>query len=62
MAQQLGGFRVYFPNLIFKIIPDARLSKNQAAFRVPLHVNKLDIKDYLANIYNVTVTDVRTTV
>ncbi|KAJ1805706.1 mitochondrial 54S ribosomal protein YmL41, partial [Coemansia sp. RSA 2599] len=44
------------------IIPDARLAKNQAAFRVPLNVNKLDIKDYLTHLYNVTVTDVRTTV
>ncbi|KAI8319198.1 hypothetical protein GQ54DRAFT_238209, partial [Martensiomyces pterosporus] len=38
------------------------LGKNQAAFRVPLNVNKLDIKDYLTHIYSVNVTDVRTTV
>ncbi|KAJ2805531.1 mitochondrial 54S ribosomal protein YmL41 [Coemansia guatemalensis] len=62
MAQRFGNFRIYFPNIVFKIIPDARLSKNQAAFRVPLNINKLDIKDYLTHIYNVTVTDVRTTV
>ncbi|KAJ2056177.1 mitochondrial 54S ribosomal protein YmL41 [Coemansia sp. S146] len=62
MAQRFGSLRVYFPNLVFKIIPDARLSKNQAAFRVPLNVNKLDIKDYLTHIYNVNVTDVRTAV
>ncbi|KAJ2082923.1 mitochondrial 54S ribosomal protein YmL41 [Coemansia sp. RSA 988] len=62
MAQQFGNFRIYFPNIVFKIIPDTRLSKNQAAFRVPLNINKLDIKDYLTHIYNVTVTDVRTTV
>ncbi|KAI7826435.1 ribosomal protein L23-domain-containing protein [Kickxella alabastrina] len=62
MAQRFGSFKVYFPNIIFKIIPDARLSKNQAAFRVPLNVNKLDIKDYLSHMYNVTITDVRTTV
>ncbi|KAJ2845488.1 mitochondrial 54S ribosomal protein YmL41 [Coemansia erecta] len=62
MAQRFGSAKIYFPNLVFKIIPDSRLSKNQAAFRVPLQVNKLDIKDYLTHIYNVTVTDVRTTV
>ncbi|KAJ1663488.1 mitochondrial 54S ribosomal protein YmL41 [Coemansia sp. RSA 1813] len=62
MAQRFGNFKVYFPNLVFKIIPDSRLGRNQAAFRVPLQVNKLDIKDYLTHIYNVTVTDVRTTV
>ncbi|KAJ1883536.1 mitochondrial 54S ribosomal protein YmL41 [Coemansia sp. RSA 1722] len=62
MAQRFGNLKVYFPNIVFKIIPDARLGKNQAAFRVPLNVNKLDIKDYLSHIYNVTVTDVRTTV
>ncbi|KAJ2750085.1 mitochondrial 54S ribosomal protein YmL41 [Coemansia aciculifera] len=62
MAQRFGSLRVYFPNLVFKIIPDVRLSKNQAAFRVPLNVNKLDIKDYLTHIYNVNVTDVRTAV
>ncbi|KAJ2157664.1 mitochondrial 54S ribosomal protein YmL41 [Coemansia sp. RSA 552] len=62
MAQRFGNFKVYFPNLVFKIIPDTRLSRNQAAFRVPLNVNKLDIKDYLTHIYNVTVTDVRTVV
>ncbi|KAJ2851745.1 mitochondrial 54S ribosomal protein YmL41 [Coemansia brasiliensis] len=62
MAQKFGNFKIYFPNIIFKIIPDPRLSKNQAAFRVPLNVNKFDIRDYLTNIYNVTVTDVRTAV
>ncbi|KAJ2373058.1 mitochondrial 54S ribosomal protein YmL41 [Coemansia sp. RSA 2607] len=62
MAQRFGNLKVYFPNIVFKIIPDARLAKNQAAFRVPLNINKLDIKDYLTHVYNVTVTDVRTTV
>lgn len=62
MAPGFGNLKVYFPNIIFKAIPDSRLGKNQAAFRVPLNVNKLDIKDYLTHIYNVTVTDVRTAV
>ncbi|KAJ1836635.1 mitochondrial 54S ribosomal protein YmL41 [Coemansia sp. RSA 2706] len=62
MAPKFGNLRIYFPNIIFKIIPDARLGKNQAAFRVPLNINKLDIRDYLTHIYNVTVTDVRTAV
>ncbi|KAJ2711050.1 mitochondrial 54S ribosomal protein YmL41 [Coemansia spiralis] len=62
MAQRFGSVKIYFPNIVFKIIPDTRLSKFQAAFRVPLNINKLDIKDYLTHIYNVTVTDVRTVV
>ncbi|KAJ2785452.1 mitochondrial 54S ribosomal protein YmL41 [Coemansia javaensis] len=62
MAQRFGNAKVYFPNVVFKITPDARLGRNQAAFRVPLNINKLDIKDYLTHIYNVTVTDVRTVV
>ncbi|KAJ2755415.1 mitochondrial 54S ribosomal protein YmL41 [Coemansia nantahalensis] len=62
MAQRFGNVKIYFPNIVFKIIPDARLSKYQAAFRVPLNINKLDIKDYLTHIYSVTVTDVRTVV
>ncbi|OLY85466.1 54S ribosomal protein L23, mitochondrial [Smittium mucronatum] len=44
------------------IVRDPKLAPNQAAFKVPLHVNKFDIKDYLTNLYKVTVTDVRTVV
>ncbi|KAJ1728548.1 mitochondrial 54S ribosomal protein YmL41 [Coemansia biformis] len=62
MAQRFGNLKIYFPNIVFKIIPDTRLARNQAAFRVPLNINKLDIKDYLTHIYNVTVMDVRTVV
>ncbi|KAI9502956.1 mitochondrial 54S ribosomal protein YmL41 [Coemansia spiralis] len=61
-TQRFGNVKIHLPNIVFKIIPDPRLGKNQAAFRVPLQVNKLDIKDYLTHIYNVTVTDVRTVV
>ncbi|PVU90654.1 hypothetical protein BB559_000992 [Furculomyces boomerangus] len=57
-----GTKKVYFPNLIFTIVRDSKIGSNQAAFKVPLHVNKFDIKDYLTNIYKVNVTDVRTVV
>ncbi|KAJ2339068.1 mitochondrial 54S ribosomal protein YmL41 [Coemansia erecta] len=62
MAPKFGNLKIYFPNIVFKIIPDARLNKYQAAFRIPLNLNKLDVRDYLTHIYNVTVTDVRTAV
>ncbi|KAJ2503581.1 mitochondrial 54S ribosomal protein YmL41 [Coemansia sp. RSA 1972] len=62
MAPKFGNFKIYFPNIVFKIIPDPRLTKHQAAFRIPLNLNKLDVRDYLTHIYNVTVTDVRTAV
>ncbi|RKP38018.1 hypothetical protein BJ085DRAFT_22992 [Dimargaris cristalligena] len=39
-----------------------KLEPNQAAFHVPVNVNKLDIRDYLTNLYNVTVMDVRTVI
>ncbi|KAJ2164772.1 mitochondrial 54S ribosomal protein YmL41, partial [Coemansia sp. RSA 551] len=62
MPPKFGNFKIYFPNIVFKIIPDPRLTKHQAAFRIPLNLNKLDVRDYLTHIYNVTVTDVRTAV
>ncbi|OMJ29111.1 54S ribosomal protein L23, mitochondrial [Smittium culicis] len=58
----LGTKKVYFPNLILTLVRDSKLAPNQAAFKVPLHVNKFDIKDYLTNLYKVNVTDVRTVV
>jgi ribosomal protein L23 len=59
MVLRLGKKKVYFPNIIFKIVR-SNLPPNQVAFRVPPHVNKLDVRDYLLHIYGVRVTDVRT--
>ncbi|RKO99471.1 hypothetical protein CXG81DRAFT_7154, partial [Caulochytrium protostelioides] len=36
------------------------LPPHQAVFRVPLQLNKFDIKDYLQNLYNISISDVRT--
>ncbi|GBC09099.1 hypothetical protein RclHR1_00860037 [Rhizophagus clarus] len=38
------------------------LPPNKVAFRIPTNINKLDVKDYLSNIYNLDVVDVRTMV
>ncbi|KAJ1916744.1 mitochondrial 54S ribosomal protein YmL41 [Mycoemilia scoparia] len=62
LVPRFGNKKVFFPNLIFKIIRDPKLGPNQAAFRVPLNVNKFDIRDYLSHLYKVTVTDVRTVI
>lgn len=37
-----------------------RRDPNQAVFRVPAILNKLDISQYLSKIYNLNVTDVHT--
>ncbi|PVU98048.1 hypothetical protein BB561_000164 [Smittium simulii] len=58
--QKFGTKRVFFPNLVFSLLRSNKIESNQAIFKVPLYVNKFDIKDYLTHLYNVTVTDVRT--
>ncbi|KAL1918994.1 mitochondrial 54S ribosomal protein uL23m [Calcarisporiella thermophila] len=62
MAQVVkeGLKKVYFPNIVFRMVRSPGLQPNQVAFRIPPKVNKLDVKSYLQNIYNVRVLDVRT--
>ncbi|KAJ1980666.1 mitochondrial 54S ribosomal protein YmL41 [Dimargaris xerosporica] len=61
--QQLFGQRkVFFPNIIFRLVRSERLQPNQAAFKVPVNVNKFDVRDYLTHLYGVTVLDVRTVI
>jgi len=55
-----GLKKVYFPNIVFKLTRDPKLPPNQVAFRVPPRLNKFDIRDYLTNIYNLDVVNVRT--
>ncbi|CAG8453831.1 12050_t:CDS:1 [Acaulospora morrowiae] len=55
-----GLKKIYFPNIIFRLVRAPNLASNQVAFRVPPKVNKLDIRDYLTHIYQVKVVDVRT--
>ncbi|TPX44410.1 hypothetical protein SeMB42_g02940 [Synchytrium endobioticum] len=54
-----SGQKLFFPNIIFRLVR-SNLPPNQALFRIPRNVNKLDVKAYLKSIYNVDVTDVRT--
>lgn len=53
--------KVYFPNFIFTLVRSGkRRDPNQAVFRVPSMLTKLDISQYLSKIYNLNVTDVHT--
>lgn len=57
----LAGISYFFPNIIFTMIRSHH-PPHQAVFRVPVHLNKIDIKNYLEAMYKVNVTDVRTMV
>ncbi|EEB05772.1 ribosomal protein subunit L23 [Schizosaccharomyces japonicus yFS275] len=54
-----GTKLVYLPNLIFTLYKRSNLPPNFAAFKVPLHVNKFDVRDYLLHVYNLKVLSVR---
>ncbi|KAI9184004.1 mitochondrial 54S ribosomal protein YmL41 [Blastocladiella emersonii ATCC 22665] len=53
-------FRIHLPNIVFQLVHTPDLAANQVAFKVPQHINKLDIRQYLTKIYGVEVSDVRT--
>jgi large subunit ribosomal protein L23 len=56
-----AGPRIYFPNVVFAILKrPEHLKSNQALFKVPEHLNKFDIRNYLESIYGVKVTQVNT--
>ncbi|KAK5670497.1 mitochondrial 54S ribosomal protein YmL41 [Batrachochytrium dendrobatidis] len=38
----------------------SNLPPHQAVFRCPQQLNKLDMKSYLSQLYNITITDIRT--
>ncbi|KAI8870766.1 hypothetical protein GQ42DRAFT_162469 [Ramicandelaber brevisporus] len=60
---RFGSKKIYFPNLIFKIVRQPKgAPSNEVAFRVPLHANKFDVRDYLYHLYGVRVSDVRTVI
>lgn len=51
------------PKMVVRaIIPGRPLPKNTAVFRVPLDVNKVQIKHYFESLYGVKVRSVRTAV
>lgn len=55
------GPKVYFPNFIFTLVRSGKSrAANQAVFRVPRILNKLDIKQYLEGLYGVKVASVQT--
>ncbi len=52
-----------FPNAIYKLVkPGKRLAPNEVLFHVPLWHNKVQIKNYLEEIYNVEVDKVHTNI
>ncbi|QUC17317.1 uncharacterized protein UV8b_01558 [Ustilaginoidea virens] len=63
-ARQLPSFRlgqkkVFLPNHVITLLRKEHLPPNEACFQVPLRFTKLDLRDYLWNLYNVEVTKVR---
>ncbi|KAF4823637.1 54S ribosomal protein L23 [Colletotrichum siamense] len=56
---KLGEKKVYLPNHTITFIRKDRVPPNWATFQVPLTFTKLDIRDYLWNLYKVHTTGVR---
>jgi ribosomal protein L23 len=40
----------------------SHLPPHQAVFRVPTHLNKIDIKSYLTQLYGIKILDMRTSI
>lgn len=54
---------VTLPNMIFTMIrPGKPIPDNQVCFKVPLNVNKMQVKNYLEEIYKVKVQKVNTSI
>ncbi|WBW71357.1 mitochondrial ribosomal protein subunit L23 [Schizosaccharomyces osmophilus] len=62
MSKVAGKRLVYFPNIPFILYRGLNLPPNFAAFRVPLNVNKFDVRDYLLHVYNLKVLSVKTNI
>ncbi|KAI0272642.1 mitochondrial ribosomal protein L23 [Gloeopeniophorella convolvens] len=59
------GEKVYLPNLLFRLVPNhtpsgAPYNPYEATFRVPQSVTKTDVRAYLAAVYGVQTTYIRT--
>ncbi|ORZ40266.1 hypothetical protein BCR44DRAFT_44559 [Catenaria anguillulae PL171] len=52
--------RIHLPNVVFTMLHAPDLPAHQVAFKVPQHINKLDIHQYLSKIYQLEVAEVRT--
>ncbi|EPY53471.1 ribosomal protein subunit L23 [Schizosaccharomyces cryophilus OY26] len=62
MSKIAGKRLVYFPNIPFILYRGLNLPPNFAAFRVPLNVNKFDVRDYLLHVYNLKTLSVKTNI
>ncbi|MCJ1416098.1 hypothetical protein MMC32_002433 [Xylographa parallela] len=54
-----GRKPVYLPSFTLTLIRTPHLPPTMASFLVPLSLNKLDLKDYLYNVYNIPVLSIR---
>ena len=55
-----AGPQVYFPNFVCTLIRSGKARPaNDVVFRVPRHLNKLDIRQYLEGLYGVRVATIR---
>ncbi|KAG5356545.1 54S ribosomal protein L41 [Yarrowia sp. C11] len=59
----VGKREVWFPKeqVIF-VRPNAKLTPYQASFLTPLHMNKMELRDYLYNVYGLRALNVRSVV
>ncbi|XDG09527.1 hypothetical protein ABKA04_009142 [Annulohypoxylon sp. FPYF3050] len=56
---RLGTKQLFLPKFGIALLRRGGQRPNYATFRVPLRFNKLDIRDYLLNAYNVAILNVR---
>ena len=62
---QVVGEKVYLPNIIFRLMPNFTppgkpYNPYEATFRIPQSVTKTDVRSYLAAVYGVQTTYIRT--
>lgn len=56
-----GGRKIYLASDIIKLVrPPPNAIPTDAYFRIPPHMNKLDLRNYLYRIYNLKALDIRT--
>ena len=63
--RQVVGEKVYLPNVIFRLVPNFTppgkpYNPYEATFRIPQSVTKTDVRSYLAAVYGVQTTYIRT--
>lgn len=58
-SPNINVIAIYRPEFVIALVRTPFLSSRYAQFRVPLNFNKLDLRDYLQNLYGVGVVSVR---